>query len=62
MEVFMEVYRVLKPAGTLWLNLSNSYNGSGKCNGGDPGNCLQSSNKEAQKTKPTWEKGLKKRT
>jgi len=56
----MEVYRVLKPAGTLWLNLGDSYNGSGKCNGGDLSNCLQSSNKEAQKTKPTWVKGLKK--
>jgi len=61
MEVFMEVYRVLKPAGTLWLNLGDSYNGSGKCNGGDLSNCLQSSNKEAQKTKPTWVKGLKKK-
>jgi hypothetical protein len=61
MEVFMEVYRVLKPAGTLWLNLGDSYNGSGKCAGGDLSNCLQSSNKEAQKTKPTWVKGLKKK-
>lgn len=29
-EVFMEVYRVLKPTGTLWLNIGDSYNGSGK--------------------------------
>lgn len=28
-EVFMEVYRVLKPNGTLWLNIGDSYNGSG---------------------------------
>jgi DNA adenine methylase len=61
MEVFMEVYRILKPAGTLWLNLGDSYNSSGKCNGGDPGNCIQSNNKEAQKTKPTRVKGLKKK-
>lgn len=27
--VFMEVYRVLKPNGTLWLNIGDSYNGSG---------------------------------
>jgi DNA modification methylase len=40
MEVFMEVYRVLKPAGTLWLNLGDSYNDSGKCNGGVLSNCL----------------------
>jgi len=28
--VFNEVYRVLKPNGTLWLNLGDSYSGSGK--------------------------------
>lgn len=27
-EVFMEVYRVLKPEGTLWLNIGDSYNGN----------------------------------
>jgi len=26
-EVFAEVYRVLKPEGTLWLNIGDSYNG-----------------------------------
>ena len=26
-EVFMEVHRVLKPEGTLWLNIGDSYNG-----------------------------------
>ena len=29
-EVFAEVYRVLKPNGTLWVNISDSYAGSGK--------------------------------
>ena len=29
-EVFAEVYRVLKQDGTLWLNISDSYAGSGK--------------------------------
>lgn len=28
-EVFMEVYRVLKPEGTLWLNIGDSYCGTG---------------------------------
>lgn len=28
-EVFMEVYRVLKPEGTLWLNIADSYWGGG---------------------------------
>lgn len=28
--VFAEVYRVLKPDGTLWVNISDSYAGSGK--------------------------------
>ena len=30
-DVFMEVHRVLKPEGTLWLNIGDSYNGSGGC-------------------------------
>lgn len=30
LEVFDEVYRVLKPDGTLWLNIGDSYAGSGK--------------------------------
>lgn len=29
-DVFTEVYRVLKPEGTLWLNIGDSYAGSGK--------------------------------
>jgi len=29
-KVFSEVSRVLKPSGTLWLNLGDSYSGSGK--------------------------------
>ena len=28
-DVFMEVYRVLKPTGTFWLNVGDSYAGSG---------------------------------
>lgn len=32
--VFTEVKRVLKPEGTLWLNLGDSYSGSGKGTGG----------------------------
>lgn len=28
-EVFMEVYRILKPEGTLWLNIGDSYWGGG---------------------------------
>jgi DNA modification methylase len=33
-EVFREVQRVLKPNGTLWLNLGDSYAGSGRGKGG----------------------------
>ena len=29
-EVFAEVYRVLKPDGTVWVNIADSYAGSGK--------------------------------
>jgi DNA modification methylase len=32
-EVFTEVKRVLKKEGTLWLNLGDSYNGSGTASG-----------------------------
>lgn len=40
-EVFTEVKRLLKPEGTLWLNLGDSYAGSGKGLNGDgsPGRC-----------------------
>lgn len=31
-EVFMEVHRVLKPTGTLWVNIGDSYNGNKKGN------------------------------
>lgn len=30
MEVFNEVHRILKPSGTFWLNIGDSYAGSGK--------------------------------
>ncbi|MCK9268401.1 MAG: site-specific DNA-methyltransferase, partial [Alkaliphilus sp.] len=32
-EIFREVRRVLRPDGTLWLNLGDSYNGSGGAGG-----------------------------
>ena len=35
MEVFDEVHRVLKPTGTFWLNIGDSYNGSGRGRGAD---------------------------
>lgn len=37
--VFDEVYRVLKDDGTFWLNLGDSYAGSGKANGMDFDKC-----------------------
>lgn len=33
--VFSEVYRILKSTGTLWLNIADSYNGSGKGRAGN---------------------------
>lgn len=33
MQIFREVHRVLKPTGTVWVNLGDSYSGSGR-NGG----------------------------
>lgn len=41
-EVFMEVHRVLKPEGTLWLNIGDSYNSAPKGNKMESG--LQSKN------------------
>lgn len=33
-EVFREAYRILKPDGTLWVNIADSYCGSGKARNG----------------------------
>lgn len=41
-EVFREVRRVLRPDGTLWLNLGDSYMGSGRGPQGQGGSLLQS--------------------
>lgn len=38
-EVFREVRRVLRPDGTLWLNIADSYAGSGKGGATDPHHC-----------------------
>ena len=45
-EVFSEVRRVLRSDGTLWLNLGDSYSGSGK--GGNPDSGKHSTNKGSQ--------------
>lgn len=45
-ELFREVRRVLKDDGTLWLNLGDSYAGSGK--GGNPEDGKQATNKGSQ--------------
>lgn len=60
-EVFTEVKRVLKPEGTLWLNLGDSYNGSGK---GRPEGSAEFSSKQktnigANVNMPTRIAGLK---
>ena len=48
-EVFAEVYRVLKPDGTLWLNISDSYAGRGKGVG--------LTEEENEKSRPIYGKG-----
>lgn len=45
-DVFREVRRVLREDGTLWLNLGDSYSGSGK--GGNPDAGKQATNKGSQ--------------
>jgi len=46
-EVFREVWRVLKPTGTLWLNLGDSYNGSGGEHKHDAGQSGLTTNRKA---------------
>jgi len=36
-EIYMECARVLKPEGTMWLNIADSYSGSNQGNGSKPG-------------------------
>lgn len=56
--VFREARRVLRDDGTLWLNLGDSYNGSGKGEGGK--NSIQQNNKGSIfKVKSTLVDGLK---
>jgi DNA modification methylase len=47
-EVFREVWRVLRDDGTLWLNLGDSYAGSGKGGNPDHGSSKQSTNSGSQ--------------
>jgi len=59
-KVFREVWRVLKDDGTLWLNLGDSYNGSGK--GGNPEGSpftKQKTNQGSLLDRPTRISGLK---
>lgn len=35
-EIFREVWRVLKPSATLWLNVGDAYAHAGACGGGSP--------------------------
>lgn len=51
-EVFMEVHRVLKPTGTLWLNIGDSYCGTGsKGDWKDPKNAKGRNGQAVSKTK-----------
>ena len=44
-RVFREVRRVLKPEGTLWLNLGDSYNAAGRVGHGSRVGCKQETNR-----------------
>lgn len=56
--IFNEVKRILKKEGTLWLNLGDSYNGSGQDSGKKEGGISQQiGNRLVGKTSPT--KGIK---
>jgi len=58
-DVFREVKRVLKDDGVLWINIGDSYNGSGKAVGANLTGTLQESNMSSQATGATMVKGLK---
>jgi len=53
-EVFREVRRVLKPEGTLWLNLGDSYAGTGKSGGGNQGQRWQTAGAKSDEGIGTW--------
>jgi DNA modification methylase len=54
-DVFREVRRVLRPDGTLWLNIGDSYAGSGK--GGNPEAGKQATNRGSQTVGSLYETG-----
>ncbi len=57
--VFREVWRVLRDDGTLWLNIGDSYNGSGKGGVFSTANAKQATNKGANIGLPTRIPNLK---
>ena len=63
-EIFMEVHRVLKPTGTLWINIGDSYAGSGKgpmslaVAGNGKNNTLYAKNSKVHEVPKTWD-GIK---
>jgi DNA modification methylase len=59
-DVFMEVHRVMKQTGTLWVVIGDCYNGSGKNNGkASKMEWKQRTNAASHATKPTVVKNLK---
>ncbi len=63
-EIFMEVRRVLKPMGTLWVNIGDSYAGSGKgpmslaLAGNGKNSTLYEKNSKVHEVPKTWD-GIK---
>ena len=63
-EIFMEVHRVLKPTGTLWINIGDSYAGSGKgpmslaVAGNGKNSTLYAKNSKVHEVPKTWD-GIK---
>jgi DNA modification methylase len=59
LSIFHEVHRVLKDGGTLWVNIADTYNGSGKNNvNSKPLSPLQLSNTASHSVKRTEIEGL----
>jgi DNA modification methylase len=59
LSIFHEVHRILKDDGTLWVNIADTYNGSGKNNGNTkPLSPLQLANTASRSVKRTEIDGL----
>jgi site-specific DNA-methyltransferase (cytosine-N4-specific) len=61
-EIFGEVRRVLRPDGTLWVNIGDCYAGSGKGNEGDGTHCLHKKTTTNRQGNPDFDRPCREQT